>query len=566
MILVQSQKIKKMTLGPNIDEEKNELEKEVGANETISKDENQKQNIQTTDLEKQETCDELYTAFTTRERLFIVVMTSLAAFFSPLSGQIYFPAVPTIADYYHTSIGKINLTITTYMIFQGIAPTFYGSVGDSIGRRPAYIIAFTIYLIANIGLATQTSYAALMVLRGLQSCGSSGTIALGYGVISDISTPAQRGRYLGPVAAGIMLAPAFGPTIGGLLAEFLGWRSIFWFLTIVSAVYLFFYILFVPETLRTVVGNGSIRPQSWWVMSPYQYWKIRRLAKTAQGIPTTDIAQKPQFVLPNPFKTLAVLREKDALLIILFLALASAGTMTMLASLPYLLQTAYGFNSLKIGLCYIPVGISAAFAAVLNGKLMDYNYQRWAKKLGIKVDRKKKFDLRYFPIEKARLEPVFFMIPIIVIFIIGLGWTLQARANLAVVLVILFVSGFCLVSTSNTLSSLLVDLFPKTPAAASAANNLVRATTAGAMTAAINPMLHAMGWGWCFTFLGTIMLLGLSLLWCVTKWGMIWREERYIRIEKQKARKQNEKEVSESSKTTLEPNIVPTKGQTTREK
>jgi len=73
-----------------------------------------------------------------------------------------------------------------------------------------------------------------MVLRCVQSADSSGTIALGYGVLSDIATLAERGKYLGPAAAGIMLAPAIGLTIGGLLAQYLGWRSIFWLLAIIS--------------------------------------------------------------------------------------------------------------------------------------------------------------------------------------------------------------------------------------------------------------------------------------------------------------------------------------------
>jgi multidrug resistance protein len=505
-------------------------------NQTSIEPKDQILELEITDLKKQESSGELYSAFTVGERLCIIIMTGLASFFSPLSGQIYFPAVPTIADYYHTSIGKINLTITTYMIFQGVAPMFYGAIGDQIGRRPAYIIAFTIYLCANIGLSLQKSYVALMVLRALQSCGSSGTIALGYGVISDISTPAQRGKYLGPVAAGILLAPAFGPTIGGLLAHFLSWRSIFWFLTITNGIFLVFYVLFVPETLRKVVGDGSIQPQNWWVMSPYQYWKIRNPANA--GMTCKQIETKnPRLVLPNPLRTLSVLRERDALIIILYLALTSSGVMSMLASLPYLLGEVYSFNSLQIGLCYIPIGMSAAFAAFFNGKLMDYNYRRWAQKLGITVDRKKKVDLRYFPIEKARLEPLFFMIPISAFCLIGLGWALQAKCNLAVPLVILFISAYFFVSTSNSLSSLLIDLFPEKPAAASAANNLIRCTTAGGMTAAVNPMLHAMGWGWCFTFLGTVVLLGLVLLWCEFNWGMGWREKRYLRIQKRKADK-----------------------------
>jgi multidrug resistance protein len=291
-------------------------------------------------------------------------MITLGSFFSPLSGQIYFPAIPDIANSYHTTTGRINLTITTYMILQGLAPTITGSFGDTTGRRPAYIVTFAIYLAANIGLATQKSYAALLVLRCLQSAGSSGTIALGYGVISDIATPAERGKYLGPAAAGIMLAPAIGPTIGGLLAQYLGWRSIFWFLAIISGSYLVAYALFMPETSRKVVGDGSIPPTEWWVVSPFQYWSARQEKKRAmlEGRSNEvdekekegrELAKKRKFQFPNPLTSVVILREKDACIVICFIALAMFILMALLASMPTLFGEVYGFNTFQVGLCYL---------------------------------------------------------------------------------------------------------------------------------------------------------------------------------------------------------------------
>jgi multidrug resistance protein len=306
----------------------------------------------------------LHSAFTQRQRLFIVTMTALASFFSPLSGQIYFPAIPELASSYHTSTGKINLTITTYMILQGLAPTIMGTFGDTTGRRPAYILTFVIYFAANIGLATQKSYAALLVLRAFQSMGSSGTVALGYGVISDVCTPAERGKYLGPVAAGIMLAPAVGPTIGGLLDQYLGWRSIFWFLAIISGLYLIVYIIFMPETARKVVGDGSIVPTDWWVMSPIQYWKARKEVKAAvvegrreeldeMRRKAVELAKKRKFKFPNPLTSIIILRNKDAAIIIIYIAIGMTTMLDMLASMPTLFGEVYGFNSLKVGFCYM---------------------------------------------------------------------------------------------------------------------------------------------------------------------------------------------------------------------
>lgn len=55
-----------------------------------------------------------------------------------------------------------------------------------------------------------------------------------------------------------MIATTLAPVLGGLLAQAFGWRGPFWFLAIFSGVFFLTLFLFVPETLRKVVGNGSI--------------------------------------------------------------------------------------------------------------------------------------------------------------------------------------------------------------------------------------------------------------------------------------------------------------------
>jgi len=140
-----------------------------------------------------------HTVFTYRQKQFIVFMVAWGGFFSPLSANIYFPALPTLARDLNVSESLINLTLTSYMIFQGLAPTIFGDLGDMAGRRPAYIVGFVIYIGACVGCALQDSFASLFVLRCLQACGSSGTIALASGVVADIATSSERGTWMGYV-------------------------------------------------------------------------------------------------------------------------------------------------------------------------------------------------------------------------------------------------------------------------------------------------------------------------------------------------------------------------------
>lgn len=70
----------------------------------------------------------------------------------------------------------MNLTITLFLLVQGVAPAVLGDLADQVGRRPVYIVALSIYVAACLGLAIQRSYPALLVLRMVQSVGSSGQL------------------------------------------------------------------------------------------------------------------------------------------------------------------------------------------------------------------------------------------------------------------------------------------------------------------------------------------------------------------------------------------------------
>ena len=212
---------------------------------------------------------------------------------------------------------------------QGLSPTFIGSWSDQAGRRPLYIVCFVIYICANIGLALQSNYAALIVLRMLQSAGSSPLISLAQAVVADIATSAERGRYISYVTSGAILGPALGPLIGGLLIQFLGWRSVFWFLTIFSGVTFLVVLAFLPETGRAVVDDGSIPPQKWNI-SLLAYLHLRKSS--------TDLSAKRRKIhygrFPNPIGSLRIVGDKETGLILIYIGCIFAGYQMVSASHP----------------------------------------------------------------------------------------------------------------------------------------------------------------------------------------------------------------------------------------
>jgi MFS family permease len=472
-----------------------------------------------------------YTVFSPHMIWWIVGMNCVSAFISPVTANIYFPAIPSIAQDLGVSIGEVNLSLTTYMIFQGLAPTIFGDFGDVAGRRPAFIVAFIIYLGANVGLAIQRSYPALLILRCLQSGGSSGTIALVFGVVADITTSSERGKYMGIVGAGLTIGPSLGPTIGGLLTQYLGWPSIFWFCAIITVLWLIPYVLAVPETGRKVVGNGSIPPQPW-NMTLIDYVRFRR-----QPRDRSVVRKKQKMPIPNPFNTLAVLMHKDMAMVLLYNGTLYLGFMVATATLSSQFSDIYHYDELVLGLCYLPIGGACTISSIAQGFILDWNYRRIAKKIGYKIDKKRGDNLKGFPIERARIQVIVPCLFVGTIVYIGFGWSLQAETHVAIPLVLSFFIGLFVTGSFQVLNTLIVDLYPEAPATATAANNLVRCTFGAVATAVIQDMINAMGRGWSFTLIALIFAVFSPTLWVIQRHGPKWREQR-----RQQALKQREKD------------------------
>lgn len=398
------------------------------------------------------------------------------------------------------------------------------------------MICCIVYLAANIGLAVQNSYAALLTLRCLQSCGSSATIALASAVASDLATRAERGKYLGFAAMGVTLGPALGPVIGGLIDQYLGWRWIFWFLTILSGTLFFILFTFLPETGRNVVGNGSI-PAPWWNMSLVAYVKQRRRRRQAEGV-DLESAKLPR-KRPNPFAALRILGEKGACITLLCSSLMYGGYYMLLTTLSSELSSRYGFSSVIIGLCYLPIGVGSLSYRYTGGFLLDWNFRRHAKAAGVVISHNRQQDMDTLPIEKIRLQVSLPFVYLSSALVIAYGWAMETKSSLAGIEVSLFFCGVFFTASLNGLNTLIIDTHISMPATATAANNLCRCLVGAGAAAISSPLINRVGLGWA-SVLVSGMWIGLSsFLWLIMAKGPSWRQAEKEKKEAARAKREN---------------------------
>lgn len=232
--------------------------------------------------------------------------------------------------------------------------------------------------------------------------------------------------------------------ISGLLLMKWTWPSIFWFLSIASPVVLLIMVLFLPETCRALVGNGSIRISC--VKTPF----IPILCPQGDQLAGTRHEQrKDPPKLPSPLSVLALLTNRATMAVVLCYGIYYTVHSCLQASLSTIFVDVYHVSGLVAGLVYIPFGVACSIASFLAGmpyliprfllnigfiklkadvgKIIDRDYRITAKAQGFTIDRVGGDDLTTFPIEHARLRTHKYSIFLCASLIAAYGWVLQAQ-------------------------------------------------------------------------------------------------------------------------------------------
>lgn len=155
------------------------------------------------------------------------LITALGLFMAVLDNTIVSVALPQMADSFHTDISTITWVATAYFLAQAAVIPVTGYLSDRIGTKTVFLSALAIFTIGSGLCAIAPSHTALIVFRVLQGIGGGALFPTAFAIIFRVFPPEERGPASALVGVPILLAPAFGPTIGGYLTTTFDWHAIF---------------------------------------------------------------------------------------------------------------------------------------------------------------------------------------------------------------------------------------------------------------------------------------------------------------------------------------------------
>lgn len=227
--------------------------------------------------------DEIYNKYTHPHKVAIVTILSFCAFLGPISSTSILAASPEVVATYNTTGTVFGISNALYLIFMGLSPLLYGPLGTTYGRKKPLVVAAVTFTGFSVGSALAPNLASYFIFRMLTAFQGTCFYICGAAVIADIYRPVERGTCYGYFLSGILIGPALGPLIGGVIVTYSSWRNIFWLQTALAGVSSIGVILFVPETahhMRSVELAGLPRKEKakklWSWINPLRVIKLFR--------------------------------------------------------------------------------------------------------------------------------------------------------------------------------------------------------------------------------------------------------------------------------------------------
>ena len=152
----------------------------------------------------------------------VMLSTALVA----LDSTIIATAVPSVVRDLG-GFSQFPWLFSVYLLTQAVTVPLYGKFADVLGRRPVMFFGIAAFLVGSVLCGAAWSMPVLIAARAVQGIGAGAIQPMSMTIIGDLYTVEERARVQGYVASVWGIASVVGPTLGGVFAEYLDWRWIF---------------------------------------------------------------------------------------------------------------------------------------------------------------------------------------------------------------------------------------------------------------------------------------------------------------------------------------------------
>ncbi|MGB9921035.1 MAG: DHA2 family efflux MFS transporter permease subunit [Moorellales bacterium] len=156
-----------------------------------------------------------------------VLVALIGPFMAILDSTIVNVAIPTMMRVFNVDTVTIEWVITIYMLALGVVVPLSGWMGDRLGLRRLYVLSLALFTLGSALCALSWNVNSLIAARVIQALGGGMIMPTVMAMVFRLVPGGRFGSGMGIFGIALLVAPAIGPTLGGYLVEYVGWRWIF---------------------------------------------------------------------------------------------------------------------------------------------------------------------------------------------------------------------------------------------------------------------------------------------------------------------------------------------------
>jgi EmrB/QacA subfamily drug resistance transporter len=314
----------------------------------------------------------------------IAIVVILGAIMSVLDTTIVNVALDDLSKDLNSSLDSIQWVVTGYLLALAAVIPVTGWAARRFGSRRLYQIALVAFTIGSALCGLAWSSGSLVAFRVLQGVGGGMLMPIGQMVLVKAAGPRNLPRVMAAIGVPIILAPVFGPTLGGLLLEHAGWQWIFLVNVPIGAIALVTALRLLPRDQPEEAGKldliGLVLVATGLVGVTYglaesgsagSLTDVRVLAPVLIGAALITAFVLRALRIPAPLLDMRLYKDKAfaaASLTTFCLGAALFGAMILM---PLYFQTVRGEDAVTTGLLLMPQGIGAAIAMRLSARATE---------------------------------------------------------------------------------------------------------------------------------------------------------------------------------------------------
>ncbi len=168
----------------------------------------------------------------------------------PIDASIVNVVLPSISRYFNTDYSVAQWVPTIYLLAICSFILVYGRLGDMLGYKKIFLTGLAFFVGASLLCGLSTSIWMLIVFRAIQGLTVAMQMALGLAIVTAAFPPNERGKAIGIYSTAIALGLMLGPVLGGIIAQYLSWRFVFFINVPIAVISLAWGSRVIPRTKR----------------------------------------------------------------------------------------------------------------------------------------------------------------------------------------------------------------------------------------------------------------------------------------------------------------------------